>query len=78
MHPTEIKGEMILFAFIGLFVNLCAAFFVRHGDSLNQKAVRLHILEDVLGWIVVLIGAIIIKFTNFVIIDPIMSLAVMV
>lgn len=55
--PTEIHYEgMIVFAIVGVCVNLCAAFVTREGDSLNQKAVNLHMLEDVLGWLVVLAG----------------------
>ena len=42
----------------------------------NQKAVNLHMLEDVLGWIVVLVGAIVMRFTDFYIIDPLMSIGV--
>ena len=67
---------MIIFAIVGVLVNSIAAFVTHKGDSLNQKAVSLHMIEDVLGWLVVLIGAIIIKFTNFVIIDPILSICV--
>ncbi len=77
IYPTEIKYEgMIIFAIVGVCVNFCGAFFTGEGGSLNQKAVNLHMLEDVLGWIVVLIGAIVMKFTNFVCIDPIMSIGV--
>ena len=67
---------MIVFAVIGVIVNFLAAFFTRHGESLNQKAVNLHMLEDVLGWLVVLIGAIIMRFTDFKLIDPILSICV--
>ena len=75
--PTEIHyNGMILFALVGVAVNFCAAFFTREGDSLNQKAVNLHMLEDVLGWAVVLVGAVVMRFTDFAIIDPIMSMAV--
>ncbi len=77
ISPTEIKYDgMIVFAIVGVCVNFCAAFFTRDGGSLNQKAVNLHMLEDVLGWAVVLIGAIVMKFTGFVFIDPIMSICV--
>ncbi len=77
IEPTEIKyNGMIIFAVVGVAVNLIAALVTRDGDSLNQKAVNLHMLEDVLGWIVVLIGAIVIKFTELYIIDPIMSIGV--
>ncbi len=75
--PQEIHyNGMILFAVIGVAVNFLAAFFTRHGDSLNQKAVNLHMLEDVLGWAVVLIGAIVMRFTNWKLIDPILSIGV--
>ena len=67
---------MIIFAIIGVIINLLARYFTREGDSLNQKSVNLHMLEDVLGWLVVLIGAIIMKFTNISIIDPILSILV--
>ena len=77
INPTEINyNGMIIFAIVGVIVNFCAAFFTREGDSLNQKAVNLHMLEDVLGWAVVLIGAIIMRFTDISIIDPIMSIGV--
>ena len=77
IHPVEINyNGMLIFAFFGIAVNLAAAIFTRHGDSLNQKAVNLHMLEDVLGWGVVLIGAIIMKFTDITYIDPIMSIAI--
>ena len=67
---------MIVFALIGATVNLIAAFVTKDGDSLNQRAVNLHMLEDVLGWIVVLIGAIVMRFSNITVLDPIMSIGV--
>lgn len=77
IKPIEINyNGMIIFAVIGVLINFCAAFLTRHGDSLNQKAVNLHMLEDVLGWVVVLIGAVIMRFTSLAIIDPIMSIGV--
>ena len=77
INPTKINyNGMIIFAVIGVIVNLCAALLTHKGDSLNQKAVNLHMLEDVLGWIVVLVGAIVMRFTEISIIDPIMSIGV--
>ncbi|MBR4050386.1 MAG: cation transporter [Clostridia bacterium] len=76
-NPVEINyNGMLVFAVIGVIVNFCAAWFTHKGDSLNQKAVNLHMLEDVLGWLVVLVGAVVMKFTDFAVIDPIMSIAV--
>ena len=75
--PTAIHYDsMILFAVIGVAVNVAATYFTKDGDSINQKAVNLHMLEDVLGWVVVLIGAIIMRFTNFTILDSLMSIGV--
>ena len=76
-NPTEINYDgMIIFAIFGAVINLIAARVTHDGDSLNQKAVNLHMLEDVLGWLVVLVGAVIMRFTDFVLIDPIMSIGV--
>jgi len=77
INPVEINYDgMIMFAVIGALVNFLAAYFTKEGDSLNQKSVNLHMLEDVLGWIVVLIGAVIMRFTDIQIIDPILSIFV--
>lgn len=77
IRPTEINYDgMIVFALIGAVVNFAAAYFTREGDSINQRAVNLHMLEDVLGWIVVLVGAVVMRFTDLAIIDPIMSVGV--
>ena len=77
ISPVKINyNGMIIFAVIGVCINLTAAFLTQGGKSLNQKAVNLHMLEDVLGWVVVLVGAIVIRFTNFYIIDPLMSIGV--
>ncbi len=76
-NPVEINyNGMIIFAVVGALVNFLAAYFTREGDSLNQKAVNLHMLEDVLGWIVVLVGALIMRFTHIRIIDALMSIGV--
>ena len=77
INPVEINyNGMIVFAVIGTIVNFLAAYFTKEGNSLNQKAVNLHMLEDTLGWIVVLIGSIIMKFTNILVIDSILSILV--
>ena len=77
INPTEINYDgMIIFAVGGVFVNLAAAFFTHGEGTFGQKAVNLHMLEDVLGWVVVLVGAIVMRFTDFALIDPIMSIGV--
>lgn len=75
IHPVPIdySGMMIL-AVIGCVVNFAAAYFTSGGDSLNQKSINLHMLEDVMGWAIVLIGAIVMRFTNWSFLDAILSI----
>lgn len=77
VSPREIEyNAMIVFAVVGVVINLVATVVTHGAESLNQKAVYLHMLEDVLGWAVVLVGAIVMRFTDIAIIDPLMSIAV--
>ena len=77
IHPVPLHYEgMILLAILGIIINFLAAYKTREGDSLNQKAVNLHMLEDVLNWVVVFIGAIVMKFTDITYIDSIMSIGI--
>ena len=77
INPVQINyNGMIVFALVGVAVNSLAALATRHGGSLNRRAVNLHMLEDVSGWIVVLAGAVVMKFTDFWFVDPIMSVGV--
>ena len=76
-NPVEVNYDgMIIFAVIGVILNFIAAYVTKEGDSINQKSVNLHMLEDVLGWIIVLIGAIVMHFTDIKIIDSLMSVGV--
>ncbi len=68
--------SMLILAFVGLIINLFAVYFTHGGHSINQKAVNLHMLEDAFGWIMIFIGAIIMRFTNFYLLDPILSIIV--
>ncbi|MBE7079577.1 MAG: cation transporter [Clostridiales bacterium] len=73
--PVNYDGMLIL-ASAGLVVNALAAYFTHGGRSVNQRAVNLHMLEDVLGWAIVWVGAWIMRFTDFYWIDSVLSLAV--
>lgn len=76
-NPVQLNDEgMLILAFCGVAVNSVAAFVTRGGENINIRAVNLHMLEDVLGWLAVLAGAFIIKATGFTVIDPILSIAV--
>lgn len=77
IDPTHSDaGGMFWFAIIGIAVNGVAMLRLRSGSSLNERAVSLHMLEDVLGWVAVLAGSIVMYFFDLPIIDPILSLAI--
>ena len=76
-NPVAINYDgMIIFAIFGVVINFIAAYVTKGGHSLNQSAVSLHMFEDVLGWIVVLIGAIVMRFTDINVIDSVLSIIV--
>ena len=74
--PVRIDcNGMIVFAAVGICVNGAGAFLTHETDgSMNQRAVSLHLLEDVLGWAAVLLGAVVMKFTEIVWLDPVLSI----
>ena len=67
---------MILMAVFGLAMHAIAAWVLHGGQTLNERGVYLHLLEDVLGWAAVLIGAVIMHYTGFARIDPLLSMAI--
>lgn len=76
-NPVEVKSNLMIgLAVVGFIINLIAMIVTSKGETLNQKSVNLHMLEDVLGWAVVLIGAVFMKLTGFYYLDPIMSITV--
>jgi cobalt-zinc-cadmium efflux system protein len=65
---------MILLSIFGVAVNGFAAYKLSRGKSLNERVLNWHLLEDVLGWIAVLIVAIVLLFAEIPILDPILSI----
>jgi len=65
---------MILLAIFGVVVNGFAAYKLSQGKSLNERVLNWHLLEDALGWIAVLIVAIVLLFVELPILDPVLSI----
>ncbi len=74
-EETNVQG-MLYLSILGIVVNGAAVIKLRKGESLNEKVVSLHLLEDVLGWVAVLIGSIIMMFTDAPFIDPLLSVLI--
>lgn len=72
---SNAKG-MFWFAIAGVLLNGFAAFRLHKGKSVNEGVLSWHLLEDVLGWVAVLIASIVLLFKDIHILDPILSLAI--
>jgi len=77
INPEEVNYDGILIlAVFGALINGLAAYKTAKGHSLNEKAINLHLLEDVIGWIAVLITGIIMKIFDIPVLDPILSILI--
>jgi cobalt-zinc-cadmium efflux system protein len=77
MNPVAPNARgMFLFAILGILVNGAAVLQLRKGKALNIRVVSWHLLEDVLGWFAVLIVSIILLFTDWYILDPLLSIVI--
>ena len=65
---------MLIFAILGILVNLIGAIKTSHSHDISEKVINLHLLEDLFGWILVLITSIVIGIWEMYILDPILSL----
>lgn len=76
-NPEETNAEgMFYLAILGVIVNGAAVLKLRKGESMNEKVVSLHLLEDVLGWAAVLVGSIIMMYFDAPFIDPLLSILI--
>ena len=79
LAPNFVAGQVMLgVAFIGLLVNLIALFLLHGGEktNLNLRGALLHVLGDLLGSAAVIVAAVIILYTGWMPIDPLLSILV--
>jgi cobalt-zinc-cadmium efflux system protein len=74
-QQPDVQG-MILLSVLGIIFNGAAVLRLKGGSSLNEKVVRLHLLEDVLGWVAVLVVSIVMLFWEAPFLDPLMSIMI--
>jgi len=76
-NPQPVNDEGILWlGIIAVSINLLASLVVRKGKTKNESVLSLHFLEDTLGWLTVILMATILKFTDWYILDPLLSLVI--
>jgi cobalt-zinc-cadmium efflux system protein len=71
----DAKG-MLGLAVLGVLANGAAVWRVRNGKSLNERVVTWHLLEDVLGWVAVLVVSVVMLFVDLPVLDPLLSIGI--
>ena len=76
-HPQPVNEEGLLWlGIIAISVNVLASLVIRKGQTKNESILSLHFLEDTLGWLAVILMAIVLRYTDWYILDPLLSLAI--
>ena len=76
-HPQPVNEEGLLWlGIIAISVNVLASLVICKGQTKNESILSLHFLEDTLGWLAVILMAIVLRFTDWYILDPLLSLAI--
>ena len=76
-HPQPVNDEGILWlGIIAITINVLASLVIRKGQTKNESILSLHFLEDTLGWVAVILMAIVLRFTDWYILDPLLSLVI--
>lgn len=76
--PQAVQGEAVaITAALGLAINLLVAWLLARGErTINTRAALLHVLGDLLGSMAALLSGLVILFTGWTPIDPLLSLLI--
>ena len=74
-EPVDYNGMLVL-GIVAILVNLAASKVVSHGHSHNESILSLHFLEDILGWLAVILVSIVLRFTDWYFLDPLLSILI--
>lgn len=77
LAPEKVNYDgMLVLGIVAIVVNTAASRVVSHGHSHNESILSLHFLEDILGWLAVVGVSIILRFTDWYFLDPLLSLVI--
>lgn len=71
-EPSNVSG-MLLFAVVGVLVNGAAVLRLKEGTTMNERVVMWHLIEDVLGWLAVLVAGVVMLFKEMPVLDPLLA-----
>ena len=76
-HPQPVNDEGILWlGILAITINILSSLVIGKGKTKNESILTLHFLEDTLGWVAVILMAIVLRFTDWYILDPLLSLVI--
>lgn len=78
LHPQPVVAVgMLWLAILGIIVNGIAVLRTHKKEAgVNERVVSLHLLEDVLGWLAVLVASVVMLFFDLPVLDPLLSVAI--
>lgn len=77
LAPEKVNYDgMLILGIVAIAVNTAASRVVSHGHSHNESILSLHFLEDILGWLAVIVVSLILRFTDWYFLDPLLSLVI--
>lgn len=78
LEPVSVNGRAVtLVALIGLSINIGVAWLLMRGEqTMNVRGALLHVIGDLLGSVAALISGVVITFTGWTPIDPILSILI--
>lgn len=77
LAPEKVNYDgMLVLGIVAIAVNTAASRVVSHGHSHNESILSLHFLEDILGWLAVILVSLILRFTDWYFLDPLLSLVI--
>lgn len=77
VNPTAINHQGVFWVAIGaIIINGFSVWLMSGGKSSNEKLLNIHLFEDLFGWILVLVMSVVLNYTEWYILDPILSLGI--
>ncbi len=77
LNPQVVDSDLVLiFSLLGIAVNSFGFWRLSKGGSLNEKVIKYHLLEDILGWVLVLLGALAMKWGGWFWVDPLLAILI--
>ncbi|WP_423189990.1 cation transporter [Alkalibacterium sp. f15] len=77
LNPEPVNHEgMFWLSIAAIVANGFSAWLMSRGESNNESLINLHMMEDVLGWVGVLLVSVVLNFTDWYFLDPLLSIAI--